>query len=276
MRRGVAGAVVVLGWLLAGGAAPAVAGLSELGAQPAPVSDVGSDGLPPRVASVGGVPHVAYEQPAGTLRVERYDRASGTWTELPSAGLPAGSFDVRGFALFDQGGTPCVAYDDATAGGNDDVVLVRCAGPAGWSALGSGPVRADDDTGVYYVRDALVVGGVPYVLWVDSPFAGATALRLSALQGGTWTTVDAGGLQRVGADAPRIGDARAQLAEIGGKVHAAWSQVNTGGTSADVYVSRLESPGAVLALGAAVSPAEGAQLPRDVALADDGGRVVVG
>lgn len=164
-----------------------------------------SSGLSPSLASIGGIPHVAWiERDTGStyeVRVARFDAAANDWVELGGASSPINQSDDRsaeeGVSLLDIGGVPHVAWAEADDT-NTEIRMSRTnsAGTA-WEQVVGGPSPINAAAGLNGLNPFLTqVGGVPYVAWEEADDDASTHVRVARLEpeflGGSETPTDFG------------------------------------------------------------------------------------
>ena len=201
----------------------------------------------PSLASIGGVPYVAWEEDDGInseVRVSRLNAAGTAWVQVVGGSSPinqASSRDASSPSLASIGGVPYVAWEEED-GTNSEVRVSRlnAAGTA-WEQVvgGASPINQVDD------RDArnpslTSIGGVPYLAWVEADGTNAE-VRVSRLKpaGSAWEEV-VGGPSPINHASHREAFAPS-LTSIGGLPYVAWSE--TDGSTVKVRVSRLNAAG---------------------------------
>jgi hypothetical protein len=227
---------------------------------------------PPSLASVGGVPYVAWSEFDGTnyeLRVARLDDATGAWDQ-PWTGVSdtSGGINQSGVrialdaSVAEVDGVPYVAWDEYD-GSNTDVRVARLSAGAWrqpWAGAGDTSGGIEQTTTHSGDQPSLAaVGGVAFVAWRDSDGAryGVRAARLSGDEWSQpWAGTDAGGISRPAARVAEL----PRLAEVGGVPFVAWREA--GDTLAGTpRVARLEPE---LTSTSAVPSASGATLTAEV------------
>jgi hypothetical protein len=126
--------------------------------------DVGLESL----ASIGGVPYVAWTEDDGTsyqLHVMRFDGTS--WSSPGNESLnvdPAGS--PGGPNIADIGGVPVVMFQEADGASASQIRVKRLRG-TDWVSVG-GSLNADPSRPAYVIDPAMTdSGGVPYATWEE-------------------------------------------------------------------------------------------------------------
>ncbi len=187
-----------------------------------PSHDLTVSGDHPRIADVGGVPYVAWEENT-TIYVSRFNG---------SAWVPVGAAVGSGLSpsIADVAGVPYLTWESIADG--EQVTVARFSAGA-WHTVG-GPLDA------YSARDATIpviadVGGVPYVAWRESN-GSVEQIRVARLNGSSWIAVG-GSLnydESQNASTP-------QIAEIGGAPAVAWAEdtQSTGDARPRIRVARL-------------------------------------
>jgi hypothetical protein len=226
--------------LLLAAPSPAAAAWREPVGGLRPISDIGHA---PSLASIGGVPYVAWEEvhgPSSQVFVARLNAAGTQWEKVGgpvNADLHA---DLNGRpSLASVDGVPYVAWVDQGTGStcaSSDIRVARLnAAGNGWTQ----PWRGEDATHGGLKQDAsscaygpslASVDGVPYVAWYEEAFGGGSSVvRVARLDTSTipsatwsepWTGVDAthGGLPQLSNDG-----IEPTLASIDGVPYVAWS-----------------------------------------------------
>jgi len=217
----------------------------------------------PSIASVGGVPYVAWQEDDGAghfqIRVKRVE--AGSWTAVGGSLNLDPSHDAGGASIADIGGIPYVAWREYN-GSRNQIRVKRLEGNS-WVSVGiSLNVSQTDPANAPNIAD---VAGVPFVAWQEIT-ASAAEVHVARLDGASWTAV--GGALNAsateGADAPSI-------MGIGGLPYVAWPEGN--GPARHLYVKRLDG-NAWAPVGASPENAPGS-LPSSPSLADFGGVPVV-
>jgi Bacterial Ig domain len=191
--------------------------------------DATKDAFHPRVADVGGVPYVAWEETNGTavqVRVARFDGTS--WVAVGGSLNVDATKSARLPSIADVGGVPYVAWGEPNA--TAEQVLVKRFDGTSWVAVGGSlnfdPTKAADRPRI------TTVGGVPYVAWEETNGT-AVQVRAARFDGTSWVAV--GGSLNV--DPTR--DANFQsIANVGGVPYVAWREFD--GTVEQVRVKRFD------------------------------------
>lgn len=149
-------------------------GWEEVAGGPSPINhDPDLSAEEPSLASVGGVPHVAwteYEEDWGReVRVSRLNAAGTRWEEIGAGPSPINQRSDRSGvepSLANAGGVPYVAWLED---GQVRVSRPNAAGTA-WEEIvgGESPINLYSDTGGAWHPDLIVIGGVPYVTWFEN------------------------------------------------------------------------------------------------------------
>jgi hypothetical protein len=212
---------------------------------PSPVDHTrAQDAYDPRIASIEGVPYVAWTESDGAgseVRVSRLNAAGTAWEEVVGGASPINHAEDRyadNPSLAAVGGVPHVAWTEWD-GTNGEVRVSRlnAAGTA-WEEVvgGASPINhAADEYGS--APSLAVVRGRPYVAWVE--LDGTTdQLRVSRLNaaGTAWEEVVGGAspINRM-ADQPAF---HPSLSAIGGVPYVAWFEPD--GDGYEIEASRLE------------------------------------
>ena len=222
----------------------------EIGANPIDNDDDASSDSP-SLASIAGVPYVAWEEiDAGTnvqIRVARLNSTGTDWEEVVGQASPINhdpNESGENASLADVGGVPHVAWQESD-GTNDEIRVARLNSTGtDWEEVvgGASPInKADDKSG--HEPSLANVGGVPHVAWWEA--TGATdfndELRVARLNsaGTDWEEV-VGGANPINHSTNR--DAREpSLASIGGVPYVAWPEHDL--TNGEIRVARLNAAG---------------------------------
>ena len=200
-----------------------------------PISDIGSG---PSLASVGGVPYVAWSEIHGATSEVFVARLSADGTSWVKVGGPV-NFSTAETAsqanLTSVGGVPYVAWTEFDTGGNSGEVRVARLNAAGtaweepWRGVdathGGISQNSADDSEVPIITS---VGGVPYVTWDEENSAAPYAFEVRAarldntttplptwVQPGTGVSATSGGINATSGLLPTI-------ASVGGVPYVAW------------------------------------------------------
>jgi|GEM_PF-6644524 len=225
-----------------------IGGASPLNAAPT------RDAVDVAVASVGGVPHVAWRESDGTNVEVRVAALTTTgWRRLGEAANPASPINqdslanATAVALADVGGVPFVAWTERDATNAEVRVARLSADGTRWDKVGvalnpASPVNQapDRDAGAPSIA---AIGGVPYVAWAEGDGAN-DEIRVARLDaaGTRWDRVGAA----VRPDSPLnrspTRNARTpSIAAVGGVPHVAWAEDD--GVNSEIRVSRLNAAG---------------------------------
>ena len=245
-------ALLVAGGLLA--AAPAAMSAWVRPADsPSPINQAPTtEAVDAAMASVGGVPHVAWRETDGQNYEVRVARLTvNGWEKVGQAVNPATPINqdslgaAKDVALTDVGGVPYVAWIEG-AGGTDQVRVARLnAAGTGWDKVGA-VVSPASPINLAPSRDAAgvsiaTVGGVPYVAWTE--FDGTNyEVRVAR------PTADGNAWERVGIalnPASPLNNSAGRsarqpvIASVGGLPVVAWAE--TDGTNYELRVARLNA-----------------------------------
>jgi hypothetical protein len=197
----------------------------------------------PSLASVDGVPHVAWVEQDGTnneVRVSRLNAAGDDWQEVVGGASPintASTQDAFEPILIAIATVPYVAWREASSGvGRVRVSRLNTAGDD-WQLVGT--------TGGPHASNVLLLDlgfaeaeGTPYVAWaevIDASYVVRVA-RLNA-RGTTWEIVG----EPLNQDDALLGRLPS-VASIGGVPYVAWTEAD-GGPGSELRVSRLNDAG---------------------------------
>ena len=250
--RTVASALAVLSAVAV--TSPAQAAWQELVGGPSPINFGGVDrsAHDPSLASIAGVPYVAWTENDGMnleVRVARLGADGTTWERVADSPSPinqsaTANADTR-LDIADVGGIPYVTWAERD-GTNDEIRVARlnAAGTA-WEKVGqttnpASPLNLDPNQSARS-PSLTSVNGVPYVAWSEADAAGydIRVARLNAAGTG-WGFVT-GGSSPVNQSA--TGSAfDPDLTTVGGVPHVAWRE-SEGGDPAQIRVARLNAAG---------------------------------
>jgi hypothetical protein len=204
----------------------------------------------PSLASVDGVPYVAWTEPDGTnseVRVSKLNAAGTAWTQVGGPINQSPTRDAFDPSLASIGGVPYVAWAESD-GTNNEIRVSKLDGGA-WTQVvgGASPINQDPSRGAD-APSLASIGGVPYVAW--SELDGTSfEIRVSKLDGGAWTQLEVGE-SPINQDSNRAAR-NPSLASVGGVPYVAWTEHD--GTNYEVRVSKFDG-GAWTQVGGGVSP----------------------
>lgn len=210
------------------------------GASPINISPILS-AFQPSLASIGGVPHVAWcEGSVLNVRVARLNAAGDGWDDVGAALNVDPSKGASHPSITDVSGVPYVAWTEMDAT-NGEVRAARLSGgnlvqvEAGLSPINHDPSQTASSA------QLATVGGVPHVAWVESDGI-RDQVRVSRLNaaGNDWAEIVAGA-SPINRDSSQ-GVSHVSLASVGGAPYVAW--IEPDGVNDEVRVSRLDAGGA--------------------------------
>ena len=185
--------------------------------------DTAQAGSEPSIASVGGVPYVAWAESIATVnrdkvRVRRLN-ANGTTWDVVGTDL---NFDATKQALApriaDVGGVPYVTWFEGVAGGQHQVYVRRLnANGTTWDLVGTGSLDIDATKDALH-PDIASIGGVPYVAWTETDTF--DELHVKRFDGTNWVPV--GGVLNVNPTKNAV--FTPGIADVGGVPYVAWSE----------------------------------------------------
>jgi hypothetical protein len=197
--------------------------------------DPAQAGGEPTIASVGGVPYVAWTESITTvnqyqLHVRRLNSNGTTWDLVGAALNVDAAKPAFGARIADVGGVAHVTWFEALS---QQQVYVRRLNSNGttWDLVGSGSLNVDAAKPA--VRPSIAgIGGVPYVVWRETN--GIDQVRVKRFDGTGWVSV--GGVLNVN---PNKSTAYTPgIADVGGVPYATWSEAAT--TTTQVVVRRFD------------------------------------
>jgi hypothetical protein len=188
----------------------------------------------PRIASVAGVPYVAWNEGIGATAQIRVKRLEGdAWVEPVPGPLNVGAFASGDVSVTDVGGVPYVAFNESD-GTHIQIRVKRLEGGA-WVEPVAGSLNVDAARDGFYAF-VVDVGGVPYVSWAE-----LNGFRFDVfvkrLEGGAWVEPDPGALNFNLSDS--AGDPR--IAAVAGVPYVSWEE--NGAPGWQMRVKRLEGTG---------------------------------
>ncbi len=187
------------------------------------------------LASIGGVPYVAWDEGAGgpsvELRVKRLNATGTAWESVGGVVNPSPTGTNPAPSLTSIGGVPYVAWTDNQTGADTDydIRVSRLNGGA-WEQVG-GVVNGADDA--FNPPTLVSIGGVPYVSWTEFVGPGDLGVRVSRFNGTTWEQVG-GAVNTNYADVHR-------MTAIGGVPYVVWREFD--GAHFQLRVARLNAAG---------------------------------
>jgi hypothetical protein len=188
----------------------------------------------PSIASVGGVPYVAWGESNGTVGevyVKRFD--GSTWVQVGSGSLNVDPTHTAGSpSVASVGGVPYVAWGESN-GPVNQVYVKRFDGSA-WGQVGSGSLNVDPTQNAGFPT-ITSVGGAPLVGWQES-HGTATQIYVKRFGGGAWAQV--GGSLNVDPSKDASFFLDPKVIDVGGVPYASWAE--TDGSHYQIRVKRLE------------------------------------
>jgi hypothetical protein len=180
--------------------------------------DATKDGVIPRIASVTGVPFVAWRESSGTHDQVRVRQLSGgAWTAVGTSLNIDTTKDSDHPGIASIGGIPYLAWQESDAAAHTLIHVRRFTGGA-WNAVGS-TLNVDVTKNAGHPSIASI-GGIPYVAWEESDGT-HTLIRVTQFNGTTWTDIGPALNVSTMQDA-----ARPSIAGIGGVPYVAWEESN--------------------------------------------------
>jgi hypothetical protein len=133
----------------------------------------------PSIASIGGVPYVAFNESDGVTRQLRVKRFDGTaWQPVGGSLLDDPAHGASSPNIAGVGATPVVAWSQDT--GVEYLLDVKRFDGTGWTPLGGNPLNIDASRSANQ-PEPLSIGGVPYVAF-DEYDATAKRIRVKRLE----------------------------------------------------------------------------------------------
>ena len=204
-----------------------------------------ADAQEPSVASVGGVPWVAWDEFDGVryqIRVSKLSASGTVWQQVVSGASPINhdpTMNAGQPSMASVGGVPYVTWIE-TDGTNFEVRVSRlnAAGTA-WQEVGGGasPINQADD-GAATDPHLADIAGVPYVAWRENSPPLGSQLRVARMNadGTGWDQV-VGGESPINADELRSASPEG-ITGVGGVPYVGWVEFD--GTNIEARVARLE------------------------------------
>lgn len=206
----------------------------------------------PSLASVAGVPYVAWREVAGAVGqiwVARLNAAGTAWERLGGAS-PLNIDDTKDASepsIADIGGVPWVAWQESD-GSNAQARVARLDASGTWQQVGSGPRPINVDPAGSAVAPVIAaVGGVPYVAWGETAVANSSA-HVVRWNAATLAWDDVGGALGI-ATTTQVFDPT--LADVLGVPYVAWSEFD--GANFEIRSARLSGV-AWVEVGTGASP----------------------
>ncbi len=198
----------------------------------------------PGIADVGGKLYVAWDEYEGAdldVHVATLDDTGTQWVEVGGPLDHTAGANAFGPSIASIGGVPWVAWTEED-GTSDKVRVARLNDTGtGWTEVvgGANPVN-HDATKSAGAPGLAEVGGVPHIVWVESPEYDQSQIRVSRLNaaGTAWTEV-VGGTNPINQD-PSAQAGAPSLASIGGVPWVAWQE---GYANPKIHVARLDDTG---------------------------------
>jgi hypothetical protein len=226
--------------------------------------DLAKNARSPSLASVEGVPYVAWVETDGTsqeVRVARLNSAGTGWEEA-WRGVDATHGGVNRDSTKDGhlprltavGGVPYVAWDEQD-GTNSEVRVAKLdtstqplptwTEPAATASATLGGVN-ESTTRSAFVGDLASIDNTPYVAWRENNGTNeqVRVARLNTAgtgweQGWTGKSASSGGINAADHNADLLDESRPSLASVNGFPYVAWS--DSDGTNLDARVARLDT-----------------------------------
>jgi hypothetical protein len=193
-----------------------------------PNYDASKDAFDPTIASLNGVPYVAWKESDGSsYRVRVAQLSGGAWVSVGGAVSGSGSADNP--AIANVGGVPYVTWDELD--GTSSVYVARFSAGS-WSTVGG----ALNVNGSANARNPSIanIGGVPYVAWDETQGSDSVVRVKRLVNNNSWTEVVDGALN---VDPGKVA-VNPTIANVGGVPYVAFSEAN--GTAYQTRVKRLE------------------------------------
>jgi hypothetical protein len=180
------------------------------------------DASNPAIASVNGVPYVAWAE-NGNIYAKRW--TGSAWEQVGGTISFGGGDYAQTPSLMAIGSIPYVAFTDEVAGGAAQLYVSQWNG-ANWALVGGSLNR---NSAAYADNPSIAnVGGVPWVAWIEQTGVN-TELFVGTYSGGTWTA---------GLPLSTAGPRTPSLIAVGSVPYVAWAAYN--GTGEPVHVERMQ------------------------------------
>jgi hypothetical protein len=218
-------------------------GFTAVGTGTSPVNvNAADNATSPSLASVGGVPHVAWSENDGVakVRVARLGSGGSTWDDVGIALNDQIGQNATTPNIVDIGGVPWVAWVE-NDGINFEVRVARFTTGA-WTQPegGASPINFANDQGAQSPRVASI-GGVPYVAWLESHVAVGRQARISRFSAVANDWTPAVGFEPPVNRNPNRDAESVSVASVGGAPYISWTEDD--GDNAEVRVARLATDG---------------------------------
>ncbi len=191
--------------------------------------DLTKDAARPSIASIGGVPYVAWEESNGAVTQIRAKLFNGAaWTGVATPLNVDATKVASSPTIADVGGVPFVAWHESN--GTHTLIDVKQFSGGAWTAV-DGALNVDATKDAANARIANI-GGVPFVAWEE--FSGtADQIHVKHFVGGAWTAVSGA----LNVDATKSADS-SSITSIGGVPYVTWFELD--GARLQTRVKRLE------------------------------------
>ena len=186
-------------------------------------TDTAQAGGEPSIASVGGVPYVAWAESIATVNRNKVHvrrlNANGTTWDLVGTDLNVDATKMgQAPRIADVGGVPYVTWFEGDAGGQHQVYVKRLnSNGTTWDLVGTGSLNIDATKDAFRPNIASI-GGVPYVAWRETNTF--DLLHVKRFDGSDWVSV--GGVLNV--NPAKSAFFTPGIAEVGGVPYVAWSE----------------------------------------------------
>lgn len=208
-----------------------IGGANPINVSPAALADE------PSMATVGGVPYVAWTEPDGAIGqiwVARLNAAGTAWERVGGAS-PLNFDDMKDARLpsiADIGGVPWVAWQEVDADLNTEIRVARLDASGAWQPAGSGPSPINVTFNENASQASLAsIAGVAHVAWRE-PLGAPLLVRVARFNVGAWE--DVGGALNVSLTESAFSPS---LADVGGVPHVAWAEID--GANSEIRAARL-------------------------------------
>ena len=201
------------------------------------------DAFFPNLATVGGIPYVAWQEGGGSeaeIQVARMNSAGTAWELIGGSGSVASLGSMQP-SLTAVGGVPYVAFSESDDDGVFQIHVARLASNGtSWERVGEtdDPAKPINESASQdaFAASLTEAGGVPFVAWQE--FDGTnTEIRVARLNGaGTGWEQPVGGASPINTS-PSNNANRPSLTGIGGVPYVAWSEFD--GSNDEIRAARL-------------------------------------
>ncbi len=178
--------------------------------------DASKSAYSPSIATIAGVPYVAWREDVGVGQVHVARWNGSAWSTLGGVLNVDATKNAYLPRVVDVAGTPYVAWTENN-GSNVYQVHVKSWTGSTWAAVGG--ILNVDPTKTGNEPEMASVGGTPYVVWLEPDASSASQVRVKRWNGSTWTSAGAS----LNTDTTKVGY-NPHIADIGGTPYVTWRE----------------------------------------------------